>query len=119
MSIKLSSLLVALGVPAALTLVAVHYAGGGGIWWWLFYANLNLLALLAKDKLAAVKKGRRTPESTLLLLALAGASPALLGGRFLFRHKTAKQSFIVQMCGVMVVQAGLLWYFWPQVKAFI
>lgn len=100
-------------------MVAQHWAGGSPLWWWLFYVNIQELALLAKDKLAAVQKWRRTPESTLLLLGLAGASPALLVGRFAFHHKTSKKSFITTMCGVMAAQAVAIWYFWPTVKTFI
>jgi uncharacterized membrane protein YsdA (DUF1294 family) len=119
MRLRVSSLVLGLGLPTLLTFAAVSLSGGGVLWWWLFYANLQELLLLAKDKFAATRKGKRTPESTLLLLALAGGSPALLGGRILFRHKTAKQSFIAAMAGVIAVQVGLLWYFWAHVKTFI
>jgi uncharacterized membrane protein YsdA (DUF1294 family) len=119
MSIRVVSLFINLAVPAALTVAASHWAGGGVVIWWIFYVNIQELALLAKDKLAAVQKWKRTPESTLLLLALAGASPALLLGRFAFKHKTKKNSFITAMCGVLAAQAIAAWYFWPTVKAFI
>lgn len=119
MHVRPASLVINLLIPAVLTVLAGTLASGGLLWWWLFYANLQLLALLAKDKMAAMKKSRRTPESTLLILALLGASPALLLGRFLFRHKTAKQSFVAQMAGVIAAQAAILWYFWPQVKVLV
>jgi uncharacterized membrane protein YsdA (DUF1294 family) len=53
------------------------------------------------------------------MLALAGASPALLVGRFAFKHKTKKNSFVAAMCGVLAAQALAAWYFWPTVKSFI
>jgi uncharacterized membrane protein YsdA (DUF1294 family) len=119
MSLRVVSLFMNLALPAALTVAATHLAAGGALLWWLFYVNIQELVLLAKDKLAAVQKWKRTPESTLLMLALAGASPALLVGRFAFKHKTKKNSFVAAMCGVLAAQALAAWYFWPTVKSFI
>lgn len=59
------------------------------------YVAVSLVAYLAyaKDKLAAGRGDRRTPESTLHLLALAGGWPgALLAQQFL-RHKSMKMEF--------------------------
>ena len=67
------------------------------------YALLSILCftLYALDKAAARAGRRRTPESTLLWLGLAGGWPGgLLAQRWL-RHKTAKPAF--------------LWRFWLSV----
>lgn len=45
------------------------------------------------DKSAARKQLRRTPESTLHMLGLAGGWPGALMAQALFRHKTRKQPF--------------------------
>ena len=61
----------------------------------LAWAGINAIAFLAFgwDKHAAECGLRRTPETTLLTLALiGGALGALLGQQF-FRHKTQKQPF--------------------------
>lgn len=59
------------------------------------YAGLSVTAYFAyaADKSAAAAGSRRTPESTLHVLALAGGWPgALLAQQFL-RHKSTKQAF--------------------------
>lgn len=50
----------------------------------------------AADKAAARAGRRRTPESTLHLLALAGGWPGALLAQRTFRHKTTKASFRVE-----------------------
>jgi uncharacterized membrane protein YsdA (DUF1294 family) len=69
---------------------------------------LNLVAFAAQglDKRKAGKGSRRTPESTLLLLGLPLASPGMLLGMKVFRHKTSKRSF--QAKAAVVVFANLL-----------
>jgi uncharacterized membrane protein YsdA (DUF1294 family) len=68
------------GLPAV---VGVAYA----------LASIACFALYARDKAAARRGERRTPERHLLLLGLAGGWPgALLAQRWL-RHKTVKMPF--------------------------
>jgi uncharacterized membrane protein YsdA (DUF1294 family)/cold shock CspA family protein len=47
----------------------------------------------AADKSAAASRSRRTPESTLHVLALAGGWPGALLARQFLRHKSTKQEF--------------------------
>jgi len=85
--------------------------GGLVLVFWLVLVNGWLFMLMMKDKRAAGRDKTRTPEATLLALALFGASPTLLFGRRFLRHKTQKASFINAMYAVIVVQVGLLgWY---------
>ena len=81
-------------------------------WLWCAYAMASAacLALYAFDKHAAVHRRARTPERTLLLVALLGGWPgALLGQRWL-RHKSSKTSFLVKSWTVVAVhQAAAGW----------
>ena len=54
------------------------------------------------------------PEQVLLMLALAGGSPAALIGMRLFHHKTAKGSFQQKFWLVLLVQAVLvtIYFLW-------
>jgi uncharacterized membrane protein YsdA (DUF1294 family) len=70
---------------------------------------INLLTILsfATDKQAAVRGERRTRESTLLLLAALGGSPAAFWARRHYRHKTRKQPFSLRLYAIATVQAGV------------
>lgn len=73
-------------------------------------ASVASFGAYAADKSAARARGRRTPESTLLLLGLVGGWPgALLAQRFL-RHKTAKTSFQVKFWFTVAANsAAFIW----------
>lgn len=75
--------------------------------------NGLLFLLMWKDKQAAKSGGWRVPENVLLLLTLLGGTPAMLLSRKLFRHKTKKGSFVGRVYLIIVLQIGLLiyWFF--------
>lgn len=56
-------------------------------------ASAACFAIYALDKSAARRKERRTPESTLLLLGLAGGWPGAVLAQQWLRHKSSKASF--------------------------
>lgn len=58
-------------------------------------ASLIALASYARDKRAAIAGRRRTPESTLHLIALFGGWPGALLAQQWLRHKSVKTSFLV------------------------
>ncbi len=61
---------------------------------WLYLGmSLVTFAFYAKDKAAAQKGRRRTPESSLHSLALLGGWPGALYAQQLLRHKSIKQPF--------------------------
>jgi uncharacterized membrane protein YsdA (DUF1294 family) len=69
-----------------------------------------LFLLYGRDKAAARRGGRRTPEVTLHLLALAGGWPGALLAQRVFRHKTKKQPFRgIFWCTVVANSVALAW----------
>ena len=82
---------------------------------------VNLLTFLAYglDKWKAVRNGqrskhpsRRIPETTLLLLAALGGSPAALLAMYLFRHKTLHKKFRFGIPAILLVQIALAIALW-------
>ncbi|MEM7694406.1 MAG: DUF1294 domain-containing protein [Pseudomonadota bacterium] len=71
---------------------------------WLIVVNLLGGAIFVADKRAAVADRRRVPERTLLALAAAGASPAMLVLSSKIRHKTRKQPFRGLLFAIVAVQ---------------
>lgn len=84
-------------------------------WLWIGYAVLSVLsfAAYAGDKSAARRQGRRTPERSLHLLALAGGWPGALLAQQLLRHKSAKPAFRRRFWATVAFNlAGLLLLAW-------
>lgn len=73
-------------------------------------ALVNLVTMLRfwQDKQRAIAGDRRIAEADLLGLAFIGGSPGALLARRLFRHKTRKQPFSLQLQLIVTVQAGAL-----------
>lgn len=75
---------------------------------------INLLAFLANgtDKFLATNQKRRISERSLLGLAFLGGSLGAGIAMLLFRHKTAKKSYLLPFLLIVVVQIiGLYLYF--------
>lgn len=85
----------------------------GVVWWVAYFVAINVVTFLmfGFDKAIASGSFMRVPERVLFALALFGASPALLLGQKVFRHKTVKPSFQFIFWLIVVVQLGLLAYF--------
>ncbi len=115
----LLSLLLGLGLPAALAWIAKSTLNLPMLWVWLMALNLTLFALMGKDKFAAVNKTRRTPELTLLLLTFLGGTPAFFLGRKLFHHKRNKESFNAALYAVIGAQLFCIWWFWRDLRGWM
>lgn len=107
------SLIGSLGLPALITACYAYTMGLPPLAVWLVAANLTLLAIMGKDKFSSSREWPRTPEFTLLTLTFLGATPAILVGRLLFRHKTKKETFVAAMWGAIFAQAVCIYLFWP------
>jgi len=64
-------------------------------------------AAYARDKRAAIRGTRRTPERTLHLLALCFGWPGAWLARRRLRHKTVKRGFTAVFWGIGVVHLGV------------
>ena len=73
-------------------------------------ASVITFAAYAGDKSAAQRGARRTPESTLHLLALLGGWPGALLAQQLLRHKSSKAEFRATFWGTVILNvAGFVW----------
>ena len=71
---------------------------------YLCLINLILFVLMGRDKAAAKNGARRTPETTLLALAVIGGSLGGLLGMILFRHKSRKPAFRIGLPLILILQ---------------
>lgn len=72
--------------------------------------NIAVLVVFGWDKGVAGSRLPRVPESVLLGAAALGATPAVLAGQTLFRHKTVKFTFRLWLWLVVLVQIVLATY---------
>ncbi len=113
------SLLPGLGIPALFTWAYATTLDFNPVYTWLVALNLTLVGLMGKDKFAAQRGWARTPEFTLLLLTLLGATPGLILARYIFNHKTTKQNFQYALFTVLALQVVAVVWFWPQISAYL
>ena len=75
---------------------------------WIYFAAINVVTFVAfaLDKAAAQSERRRTPETTLLALALIGGSLGALAAQQLLRHKTRKQPFRAMLITIAVLHVA-------------
>ncbi|WP_417534309.1 DUF1294 domain-containing protein [Marinobacterium stanieri] len=103
-----NSLLLALAVLAVLSVVAMI----GLLPWQLPLAMAGLsvwtFIVYALDKSAAQADRRRTPESTLHMLALLGGWPGALCAQGLLRHKSVKAEFRSVFWWTVAINLGLV-----------
>lgn len=78
----------------------------------IYLLIMNLLGFLSMliDKKKAEKGSWRTPEKTLLTIALLGGSIGSIAGMYTFRHKTKKLKFSVGLPVILILQIVLIGY---------
>jgi len=83
-----------------------------GIFILYYLAAINVITFIVYgiDKLKAKKGKWRTPESTLLLLAIVGGSIGSWCGVKVWHHKTMHKKFRYGIPLIMVIQIGLSIY---------
>ncbi len=74
---------------------------------YLAVMNLLLFIMMARDKAAARAGARRTPETTLLALAVLGGSAGGFLAMALLRHKSRKPAFRIGLPLILICQLAL------------
>ncbi|UFH36245.1 DUF1294 domain-containing protein [Flavobacterium acetivorans] len=84
----------------------------------LFYVflglNLFTFLIIGYDKYLAKRNKRRIPEKTLLSLVFFGGTVGSGLGMLIFRHKTAKRSYLLKFFGIVIFQIVILYTFFIQ-----
>lgn len=82
----------------------------------IYLILINLVAFVAfgLDKRKARLHRKRTPEATLILLAIMGGSIGAWLGMYVFRHKTKHSLFTIGVPVILVVQVLLIGSFLVQ-----
>ena len=74
----------------------------------LYFIVMNLLGLSAMviDKIRAMERRFRIPESVLFILAILGGSAGCIAGMIIFRHKKRKPQFRYGLPLILILQIG-------------
>ena len=79
---------------------------------YLILVNVLGLVIMHLDKNKARRGQWRSPENTLLAIAILGGSIGILLGMQLFRHKTKKLKFVMGIPVILAVQGFLILQLW-------
>ena len=77
----------------------------------IYLVLVNTLAVLftVRDKLAAKRHARRTPEFTLMLISAFGGAPAMYVTMLIIRHKTRKPLFMIGIPAIFILEIAAVW----------
>ncbi|MEA9557314.1 DUF1294 domain-containing protein [Xanthomonas nasturtii] len=94
----------------AVSMASIVAAGLLPVWVAVWYAAASIVALIAyrRDKTAATRGQRRTPEASLHGIALLGGWPGALLAQSLFRHKSSKTSFQITFWATAIANSAVL-----------
>ena len=83
----------------------MHFSLDAEIFMGYILWNLITLSVVRLDKQRARQQGRRVAERTLFLLAALFGAAGVLGGMYVYRHKTRHLSFVIGMPLLLIVNA--------------
>lgn len=74
----------------------------------LYFVVMNLigLSMMAIDKIRAMERRFRIPESVLFIVAILGGSAGCIAGMYIFRHKKRKIKFRYGLPLILILQIG-------------
>lgn len=76
---------------------------------YLLFINIFTFIAMGIDKRKAKKKKWRTPEKTLMTLAIVGGSVGMILGMKFFRHKTLHKLFSIGGPVILIMQLIILY----------
>ena len=104
-------------VLAIIGTVLLHFVVGvDPVLSWLVAITVVTFLTYGYDKLIAGSGQTRVPEKVLLALAFIGGTLGALAGMWLFRHKTAKESFRLKFWLVVAAQIVVLVVYFVWIK---
>lgn len=77
----------------------------------ILVVNLIAFILMGYDKNLAKNHKRRVSEKTLLSFAFIGGTIGSGLGMLIFRHKTAKRSYLLKYWGIVILQLLVIFKF--------
>lgn len=81
--------------------------------YYIISVSIFAFLLIAYDKYLAKNKKRRIPEKTLLSFVIFGGTIGAGIAMLLFRHKTAKRTYLLKFWAIVTIQIVLLYtYFY-------
>ncbi len=75
---------------------------------YLLLINFLGIASMASDKIRAMERRYRIPESVLLLISIIGGSIGSIAGMLLFRHKIRRAKFRIGLPVILILQIALI-----------
>ena len=75
------------------------------------FLNIVAFVLTGYDKFLAKNNKKRISEKTLLTFVLIGGTTGSGIAMLIFRHKTAKRSYLVKFFGILLIQVLCLFLF--------
>ncbi|AYM99745.1 DUF1294 domain-containing protein [Chryseobacterium sp. 3008163] len=78
----------------------------------LLIINLITFITFALDKWKATQHKRRISEFSLLALTFIGGTVGAVLAMLIFRHKVSKKSFLLKLCGIIVLQIIIFVGYW-------
>ncbi len=90
--------------------IAGYFLTRDVVWWAAYLAGINIATFIifGFDKAASSGALMRVPERVIYIAALCGATPAVLIGQKVFRHKTVKTSFQLIFWIIVVAQVAII-----------
>jgi len=80
------------------------------LFYYFLLLNFGAFFITGYDKKLAISNKKRVSEKTLLTFSLFGGTVGSLFAMLLFRHKTAKRSFLLKFFLIVFVQIVLAYF---------